>query len=43
MNIIKDISKTNLVDWINDPVDTRISANGLVTGINKNDLKIFIC
>ena len=34
---------TNLMHWIDNPVDARISANGLMAGINKDDFKVFVC
>lgn len=31
-----------LVDWVDDPVDTRIAADGLVLGIDEDDLEVLV-
>jgi len=32
-----------LVDWLDDPVDAGITANGLMLGINQDDLVVLVC
>jgi hypothetical protein len=34
---------TMLVDWVDDPVDTSITADGLVLGVDQDDLEVFVC
>ena len=34
---------TVLVDWIDDPVDARIAADGLVLWIDEDDLEVLVC
>jgi hypothetical protein len=31
-----------LVDWLDDPVDARIAADGLVLGVNKDDFVVLV-
>lgn len=31
-----------LVDWVDDPVDTSITADGLVLGVDEDDLEVFV-
>jgi archaeosine-15-forming tRNA-guanine transglycosylase len=33
---------TVLVDWVNDPVDAGITADGLVLGINEDDFVVLV-
>lgn len=33
---------TVLVDWLDNPIDARITADGLVLRVNKNNLKILV-
>jgi len=35
-------SFTVLVDWVNDPVDARITADGFVLWVDEDDLKVLI-
>lgn len=32
-----------LVDRVYDPIDTRITTNGFMLRINKDDLEVFVC
>lgn len=34
---------TYLVDWVDDPVDSGISSDGLVRGVNEDDLEVLVC
>lgn len=31
-----------LVDWLDDPVDARIAADGLVLGVDEDDLEVLV-
>jgi hypothetical protein len=34
---------TMLVNWIDNPIDTWVVTNGVMSRINANDLKVFVC
>ena len=31
------------MDGLNDPIDTGVTTDGFVLGVNENDLKVFVC
>lgn len=39
----KTTSFTVLVNGVDDPVDSRISSDGLVAGVNKDNLEVLVC
>ena len=39
----RDRASTYLVHGIHDPIDARIAADGLVLGVDEDDLKVLVC
>lgn len=35
--------RADLVDGLDDPIDTGITTDGFVLRVNENDLKVFVC